>query len=112
MTVEGKLQDFLDGQISFSDLQRQIDVFKQPVCARIGWDTDGDGYATIFHFVVIVGYQNPGPTGVPWVSVMDPDVGIPNSAGIMESTVNEMTFDEFRGRYRTYGTWLQTYLVK
>ena len=112
LTAEGKLKDFLLGQISFRDIKKQIDVFKQPVCARIGWDTDADGFATIFHFVVIVGYQDPGPTGVPWVSVMDPDVGAPGLAGRRESTVNDMAFEEFRSRYRLFGTWLQTYVVK
>lgn len=112
LTGEGKLQQFLNSQILFADLQREIDVFNQPVCARIVWDDDGDGFGDDAHFVVIVGCQNPGPTGVPWVSVKDPDGGAAGIAGDRESDVYEMPFEEFRSRYRLVGTWLQTYLVK
>jgi hypothetical protein len=107
----GKLKNFLRGQISFVDIQRQIDVYQQPVCARIGWDTDRNGIATTFHFVVIVGWEV-STAGEEIVKVMDPDVGIASPAGVTASDVHDVPLELFKSHYRTYGIWMRTYTVK
>ena len=82
---------------------------KRPVCVRIVWDVDGDGFGDGAHFVVIHGYDE--RNGIRYVEVKDPLAGqISTPAPVANS--EEVEFEEFRTRYHLTGTWLQTYLVK
>jgi hypothetical protein len=56
--------DPLDGFLSFSDIQAQIDA-NLPVCVKIGWNEGG------FHYLIISGY-GVSPAGDPQVHVSDP----------------------------------------
>lgn len=98
------LFEFVDGQITFEALQSEIDGANRAVCARVVWDLNGakDGA----HFVVINGCTL--RSGVPHVSVLDPDGGDLGEADVM-STSHEMPFEMFRTKYRLYGVWHQTY---
>jgi len=107
----GQLLLFLDAQTTFETIEKQINRNK-PVCARIVWDVNDDGIEDGAHFVVIAGCENPGPTGVPWITVKDPDGGQAGYGGSLESDVYEMTFADFRSHYRLAGTWYQTYLTR
>ena len=102
------LFQFVDGQIPFDALQAEIDVANRPVCARIVWDVNGDGIEDGAHFVVIHGIEL--RSGIPYVSVLDPDGGNLGQADRL-ATSHDMPFEMFRSQYRLYGAWHQTYRV-
>jgi hypothetical protein len=109
----GHLQQYFDRQVTFEVIEQEIKKFKIPVCARIEWDIDGDGVADGAHFVVIHGCER--RDGVPYLWVKDPDAGgflDEQMRTPIETNSIDIPFEDFRTRYRLFGRWTQTYLVK
>ena len=92
----------IDGFLSFSDIQRQIEA-NLPVCVKIGWN-DGGG----FHYLIISGYGI-SPAGAPQLHVSDP----------LFTDFNVVIWDyeafvfTYSPRYtNAEGAWVNTLLVK
>ncbi|HEY0426622.1 MAG TPA: papain-like cysteine protease family protein [Pyrinomonadaceae bacterium] len=91
LTGVGNLDHWVNGTISFSGVQQQINS-TLPLSVRIEW-ADGSG-----HFVVLDGYDSANGDVV---SVKDPWYG-----------PSTYVYDEFSSRYQGSGAWTHSYYTK